>query len=153
MTDAPTRRGSGAPAIAIATVILLETLTARLLLAADESRVYLLGRPLNWACALQSRFGLPCPTCGLTRSMVLTLHGEVRRAWSVAPGGPVAALGLLGFAVALLVLALLQIRIPKASTSAGFWIRKGTLAYGGIAAVIWLGGWALQFSEALRSRW
>jgi len=83
--------------------------------------------------------------------MVLKLHGEVRRAWSVAPGGPVAALGLLGFAIALFVLALLQTRIPKAGTPAGLWIRQGTLVYGAIAAVIWLGGWALQFSAAMRS--
>src|SRR2546430_2601175 len=79
-------------------VIWLDAVIAALVLRADESRVYVLGHPIAWVCALRSQYHLPCPTCGLTRSLVLSLHGELGRAWNIAPAGPVALFGLLAFA-------------------------------------------------------
>jgi hypothetical protein len=148
MTPAAQRSGGGAAAMATAITILVDALAARLLLFADESRVYLLGRPLNWTCAFKSRLGLPCPTCGMTRSVILTLHGEIGRAWEMAPGGPVAVLGLLVLAAALLVLALFEACDSKASASVKPWIRQGTLIYGAFATVIWLGGWVHSLAAA-----
>src|SRR5689334_7316775 len=78
--------------------IWLDAVIAGLLLRADESRVYVLGHPIGWVCAWRSQFHLPCPTCGLTRSLVLSLHGQLGLAWHLAPAGPVALFGLLGFA-------------------------------------------------------
>src|SRR5580658_8127829 len=98
----------GFPALVIGFVSLADALAARWLLRADEERVFVLGRPIEWVCALRSRFGLPCPTCGLTRSVVMSLHGEFARAWRMAPGGPVAVIGLVAFAMAMLALAWLQ---------------------------------------------
>jgi hypothetical protein len=30
----------------------------------------------GWQCPIEAIFGIPCPGCGLTRSMVLLIHGE-----------------------------------------------------------------------------
>jgi len=70
------------PAFWIGCVTLADLAAGRTLLQADESRVYLLGRALNWQCGFHAATGLPCPTCGLTRSVVMSLHGEFARAWN-----------------------------------------------------------------------
>lgn len=133
--------------------ILLEAVMAGLLLRADEARIYVLGRPVGWVCGLKSRLGLPCPTCGMTRSLVLSLHGEISRAWHMAPGGPVIMFGLLGFAAALLVLACMQWQGAKrGATSAVTWLRHSALIYAAAAMLVWIGGWAAAFSAALRAR-
>jgi hypothetical protein len=136
-----------AAATAVGFFILLQMAAGRLLLNADELRVYVWGHPINWACALKARLGLPCPTCGLTRSIVLTLHGEIARAWNLAPGGPVAVLGCLAFAVALLLLNGMTPRYRERMKAA---IRSGALAYAALAATVWIAGWAAQFTAALR---
>jgi hypothetical protein len=143
----------GAAPTAAGLFILLQMAAGRLLLDADELRVYVWGHPINWACALKARLGLPCPTCGLTRSVVLSLHGEIARAWNVAPGGPVAVLGCLAFASALLLLA----SVPDGTTQRfrermEAAIRSGALAYAALAASVWMAGWAAQFTAALRLR-
>jgi hypothetical protein len=148
----------GFPALVIGFVSLADALAARWLLRADEERVFVLGRPIEWVCALRSRFGLPCPTCGLTRSVVMSLHGEFARAWRMAPGGPVAVIGLVAFAMAMLALAWLQWSpqgVPqradarKWEAGARVWIRKGAAIYAVGAVVVWLGGWAVSFEAAL----
>ena len=35
---------------------------------------------LGWQCPIKATFGLPCPGCGLTRSMLLLLRGKWREA-------------------------------------------------------------------------
>ena len=129
-------------------VILVDALAARLSLSADEVRVYLFGCPIGWECSMR-RAGLPCPTCGLTRSMVMALHGQFARAWQMAPGGPVLLAGALLAAVALLLWGVRQKQVPHAATR---WIRAGAMVYAAAAMAIWLGGWAEQFHRALYSR-
>jgi hypothetical protein len=136
----------GTAPTAVGLFILLQMAATRLVLNADELRVYVLGHPINWACALKARFGLPCPTCGLTRSVVLSLHGEIARAWNVAPGGPVAVVGCLAFAIALLLLNGVTPRYRERMKAA---IRSGALAYAALAATVWIAGWAAQFTAAL----
>ena len=87
--------------LAAGVLILLDAIAARVVLTADEACVYVFGHAIAWECAWR-RAGLPCPTCGMTRSVVMALHGEIGRAWHVAPGGPVLAAGLLAVAAALL---------------------------------------------------
>jgi len=121
-------------------VMLLDALAARLALRADEVRVYILGHPIAWQCAMR-RIGLPCPTCGMTRSMVLALNGDIARAWHVAPGGPVLAAGVLAMALVLLFSAFRRTPWPG-------WVRAGGVIYLAAATAIWLGGWAAQFARA-----
>jgi hypothetical protein len=150
----PSASRPGFPAVVIGCVTLADALAGRWLLRADEQHVFVLGRPIAWVCTLRSRYGLPCPTCGLTRSVVMSLHGEFARAWRMAPVGPVAVVGLLALAIAMLAVAWLQ-WTPRATSEnnweagAHVWIRKSAAIYAVGAIVVWLGGWAVSFRAAL----
>jgi hypothetical protein len=148
----------GMPPAAAGLAILLQALVARIILQADEARVYVLGHPFNWVCSFHERFGLPCPTCGMTRSVVLTLHGQVERAWRMAPGGAALTLGVLFVAAGVLVLAAVQLWTASRPGNTSWLehrIRMGlqnsTLAWASVSIVVWLTGWAGQFSAALRA--
>src|SRR5579863_2484575 len=144
---------AGFPAFLIGCVALADLVAGRALLWADETRVYFAGRALDFACRFRASTGLPCPTCGLTRSVVMSLHGEFGRAWKMAPAGPVAVAGLAAFALAMLALALVQRRgAENRIAAARVWIRKGALAYGVAATIVWLGGWAAGLEAALAAR-
>jgi hypothetical protein len=143
----------GFPALIIACVTLADALAARCLLRADQEHVFVLGRPIEWVCALRSRYGLPCPTCGLTRSVVMSLHGDFGAAWRMAPVGPVAVFGMIAFALAMLALAWSQwtgALTWEMQTRA--WIGKATAIYAAATVAIWLGGWAVGFQAALAAR-
>jgi Protein of unknown function (DUF2752) len=149
----------GMPPAVAGLAILLQAAVARIMLQADESRVYFLGHPLNWACSFYERFGLPCPTCGMTRSVVLALHGQWERAWRLAPGGPAFTLGVLFVAAGVLILAAAQFWLANRSVDRTIWLehkiklglRSGALAWAAVSIVVWLTGWAGQFSFALRA--
>ncbi len=133
----------------VGAVVLANAALARLVLEADLERVYFLGNPIPLACAFRRSTGLPCPTCGLTRSIVLALHGNVAAAWHVMPAGPILVLGALSFALASLGYAALAPGWRRASrVSARRWMARAGLAYGAAAVVLWLGGWAAQFLNA-----
>jgi hypothetical protein len=125
-------------------IVLVDAFAARLFLTADAARVYVLGRPIEWECAMR-RAGLPCPTCGMTRSIVIALHGQLAQAWQMAPGGPVLLAGVLLTAVALLLSAARNRPLPR-------WVRTGGFVYASAALAIWIGGWAEQFRHALYPR-
>ncbi|MBQ7774718.1 MAG: DUF2752 domain-containing protein [Lachnospiraceae bacterium] len=42
----------------------------------------LLGKGL---CIFQAKWGIPCPGCGMTRSMLLILQGQFAAAWKMHP--------------------------------------------------------------------
>jgi hypothetical protein len=130
-------------AAVVGALIWLDAAALRLLFRADADAVYLLGRKIAWVCSMRSRFGLPCPTCGLTRGVVLSLQGDWGRAWQVAPGGPVAVAGLLALATALLAVAMVGRK--------GWYspLRRAALMYGAGAVAVWIGGWVVHFSAAL----
>ena len=141
-------RSSLAAAVAGAT-ILADAALARILLTADLERVYFLGKPILVACAFRSATGLPCPTCGLSRSTVLALHGNLVAAWHIMPAGPVSVLGVLALAVALLwVAAVARSGRPASRVKARRWITRAGVAYGAATVVMWLGGWVVQFLDA-----
>jgi hypothetical protein len=142
----------GFPAFIVGCVALADLAVGRALLGADETRVYLAGRALDVQCAFRSATGLPCPACGVTRSVVMSLHGELARAWGMAPAGPAAVLGLLAFALAMLALAFIQWAGAEDRTAwVRLWIRRGALAYGTAATIVWLAGWVVHFEAALRA--
>jgi len=143
----------GFPAFLIGCVTLADLAAGRALLRADESRVYLAGRAVDLECAFRTATGLPCPTCGVTRSVVMSLHGEFARAWNMAPAGPAAVIGLAAFALAMLALAWMQHTGGEERIAAArVWIRKGALAYGAAAVIVWLGGWMVGLNAALAAR-
>lgn len=149
-----TRRSRGrladaAPAAATGALILFLAAPARLILSADEICVYVFGRPIRSECSFRRRFGLPCPTCGFTRSVALALHGHLLSAWRMAPGGAAATVGTLAFAFALLLLAWLQFSGRPAARPFGSGLREASLAAGALIAIIWIAGWAAAFAAAL----
>ncbi len=93
----------GLPAFMIGCLTLGDLVAGRFLLRADEARVYLAGRALDYRCAFHEATGLYCPTCGMTRSVVMSLHGEWARAWHMSPGGPVLVASLGIFALVAIV--------------------------------------------------
>lgn len=46
------------------------------------------GWPLPDSCWSRRFLNFPCPGCGLTRSVVATLHGQWSNAWNLHPVGP-----------------------------------------------------------------
>ncbi len=145
------RVARGAPAAVAGAVIWADALLARVLLRADDATVYFLGHPIAVVCWLRSRLGLPCPTCGVTRSVVLTLHGEFGTAWRLAPVGPVAVAGALALATALLALGLGWRHSAGATERAGLHVRRLALVYSAITLLVWIAGWALRFRAALHA--
>jgi hypothetical protein len=49
-------------------------------------------------CNFVAWFGRPCPTCGMTTSFALLMHGDVLASLRANPGGTLFALGLMLFA-------------------------------------------------------
>ena len=130
---------TGGAAAAAGAVIWTDAIVARLMLRADDTSVYFLGRPILWTCWMRTHLGVPCPTCGLTRGLVLTLHGRWAEAWQLFPAAPAALLGALLLASALLALAAAQasgLRLAAAGQ-----IRKGALVWATGTVLLWIGGW------------
>jgi hypothetical protein len=79
---------------------------ARLVVFADLNSVKFAGHALAWGCWFRQQFGVPCPFCGLTRSTLLALQGQLSSALQVNPAGPVLVFGLLTLGCALIGVAL-----------------------------------------------
>ena len=126
----------GFAAAAAAGVLLLQLAAARLLLSADAGGVWFAGRRFDTVCFLRSRFGVPCPTCGMTRSIVLTLHGNWDLAMRINPGGPAWVSASLIASAALLVLAW------RPGTEMRRWARLFVLVPGLAFALTLAGHWA-----------
>src|SRR6185295_7860883 len=101
IADTSCRRFEVAP-IAVAAVALAQLIVVRLLFWSDGDRVLFLGTPFGTDCAFRMRFGIPCPGCGLTRSVALTLYGHIAPAFELNPLGPMAILGLVLLSIGLL---------------------------------------------------
>ena len=50
-------------------------------------------------CPIKALTHIPCPGCGISRSLVCTAHGELSRAFVLHPLGPVFFVILAGFVV------------------------------------------------------
>ena len=135
--------GPGAPAGAVGALLALQLAAAGLLGSATRESVFFAGRALDWGCAFRDRFGFACPNCGMTRSVLLSLHGRVGEALSVNPAGPVLVLGVALFSAAMFYLMLYERR--HAGTAAAARVRRaitrGALAYAALLMAVWLGHW------------
>jgi len=108
----------------------------RLMASASAESVYVAGRELRWGCAFQKMFGIPCPTCGLTRGVLLSLHGQFAEAWVLNPAGPLIVLGVLLLGLAMFFLTFYQAsHTPPAAGRIHRHIRVGSSAYAGVVVV------------------
>ena len=103
---------------------------------------------LFWPCGFKQRYGLPCPTCGMTTAVLAFARGQIVLAFSIQPAAGLLCSALVVAAAASLVIAISGI-IP------GF--VEGTLARVRMLHVlIALGlllaaGWAVTFLRAVMS--
>jgi len=82
----------------------------------NDPRVRLAGTPLPGLCMMRQLTGVPCPGCGLTRSIVSAVHGELRESFFHH------RLGL-----AILFYVLLQAAHSLIWLASGWWRAHGTL--------------------------
>jgi hypothetical protein len=145
MRPAAVRKEIDPAPLTISLLVLAQMLAARLTLTADGELVRFLGTPIGSACSFRAHFGIPCPTCGMTRSLVLALRGDIGKAVELNPGGPAAILGLLAFSLGLLWLTAMKFqgdRQRAASVSTG--LRSGALVYAALGVAVWIGGWVYR---------
>lgn len=125
--------------------MLADLAALRWLLDGDAAGVRVLGRPLAIACGVRARFGVPCPTCGVTRGVVLAVHGAWADAWSLAPGAAMAVAGMVVLALALIVLGARQLAGHPVSAR---WIRRPAVLWAGVTVAVWLIGWVAAVIHA-----
>ena len=135
------RQGLAFGATGVALVAQLALLRA--VSTATDAYVTLAGRELHWACSFKSAFGIPCPNCGMTRSVVYAVHGEWGRALRMNPAGPLLVLGALVLAGVLLALMFRRRpeRPPADNVRAVRKLALGAAVYGGLVAAVLLVNW------------
>jgi hypothetical protein len=117
----------------------------RLLATADVNHVSLLGHELHWGCWFKQLFGIPCPACGMTRSVILTLHGQLPQAFQMNAAGPVGVLGLILFSGTMLFLMVRQrSRNGQGSQTIERQIRRWTPVYGAMLVMILFAHWIFK---------
>lgn len=115
----------------------------RALGSATQTSVHFAGSELRWGCAFRAAFGIPCPACGMTRSVLLTLQGQLGDALALHPSGPLLVLGGLLFAAAMLVSAVWQLT-GRTRVAPDALLRRFILAaaaYGGFTTLVALVNW------------
>ena len=122
--------------LVVAALMVAVLAAARAALRADEEHVWLLGRLFDSACAFRVRFGIPCPNCGMTRSFILAVHGQLGEALRLNPAGPLLVLGMFA-AAAMLAFAAIRSR----ETDVRRWLIPATLAYAGVYVAVLIGHW------------
>lgn len=122
--------------------VLLQLCVVRALASVSDGRVFVAGRELRWGCWFERSFDFPCPTGGLTRSLVHTLQGQFGEAWRLNPAGLFLVAGLLLLGLALICLASHRRRhTPAASGLLHRRIRIYTKAYAHLLAAVLFAHW------------
>lgn len=120
--SAMARRGRVVSAVVLAAVAVLLALglvvqpVGRL----GTCELRLAGFRLPTTCGFRLSTGIPCASCGLTRAVVLLLHGRVRDSWDEHPFG--------GMALALTLL-LIPPRIPALAGRRPSWVGRWDRAW------------------------
>lgn len=85
----------------------------------------------NWfpGCSFLHATGLPCPGCGLTRSVMATLRGDFAAAWVYNPIGILMTLLFLALGVLIFLPTSLRRRLRRALKPAEAWTALLTLAF------------------------
>jgi Protein of unknown function (DUF2752) len=70
---------------------------------ATRQQVWFLGNEIHLGCWFRDYFGVPCPVCGMTRSVILTVHGDILAAMQMHIGGPLLVAGMIATGVCLIL--------------------------------------------------
>lgn len=140
----------GATAGFTGALIALQLLIVRAVGSASMSSVSFAGQEMHWGCLFKQRYGIPCPNCGMTRSVLLTLHGDFGAAWQLNPAGVLMVLGTVLFGAAMFLLMFYQrTRSPAAVERAQRRIKLGALAYGALFFAVLMGHWLREISSSV----
>ena len=134
----------GFAALTIGVVILVHLAAFGLFFRTDLETVSFMGHVLPETCSWKTTFGVPCPTCGMTRGIVLAMHGRLADSYEVNRS----ALILVGSAflvgVGLLSAGALRLRDQlQASAQLGCWTQRLGLAGGGLWVLMLAVNWTL----------
>jgi hypothetical protein len=86
-----------------------------------DTSLALFGLPLPQICWFRLTTGLPCASCGVTRAVVLLLHGRLQDSWAAHP---------FGVPVLALILAALPPRVAGALGRRRLWVPRWDRAWG-----------------------
>lgn len=120
--------------------LLLQFVAIRVFSWADSTRVLLFGRELHLGCWFRERFGVPCPACGMTRSVILTLHGHFVQGFQLNAGGPVLVAAVAACA------ALLIVRGRSENTTSSRTPALVMIAFGWLFAAVLVGQWLIRIT-------
>lgn len=141
---------AGATAGLVGALVLLQLGLLRALTSATTAEVFVAGHKLGWGCWFKERFGIPCPMCGMTRSVLLTLHGQVDQAWHLNPAGVVFLVGLVLFTAAMFLLMVQQQTHARPAVNKTVrQIRIWTTAYGAMFVAVLLLHWVVEVSRRM----
>lgn len=113
----------------------------RAVASATTTSVTFAGQELQWGCAFKQAFGIPCPTCGMTRSVLLALHGHLGEALEMNPGGPLLILGALLLSAAMFYLTLYGRGRDASFETAPRRVVIGASVYGGLMFAVLTMNW------------
>jgi len=137
--------------LATAVALIAQLALLRVALDADEERAYFLGHALGIGCAFRARTGLPCPMCGVTRGVALTLHGELARAAHLYPAAPAVCAGVVALSAALVAAFVFARRGASAPLPVNFErrVRQASVVYAALCAALWLTDYASRIGTLL----
>lgn len=128
----------------LGTILLLLLLGVRLVFKADSGSVHIFNRNLSIECGIRHQFGIPCPACGLTRSVIMTLAGNIQPATRLNPAGPFAIFGVFAFSISMFYLSYRQQSTTRRRVEQ---VQRGmlvaVLAYGALVVLVMLGHWVV----------
>jgi hypothetical protein len=138
----------GFAAASIGTLILVHLAVVAMVLRADREFVYIGDHALPEACSLRKVYGIPCPTCGMTRGAVLALHGHVGESMATNAAAPV----LIGVALLLgLTLATAGGLKLAGRERAAAWLTRWVRRAGLTGGALWVVALAANWIVTLRS--
>jgi cbb3-type cytochrome oxidase subunit 3 len=139
-------RAGSAPGL-VGALLLLQLAVVRAFASATTERAYLFGRELHWGCWFKQRFGFPCPTCGMTRSVLLSLQGQFTEAAQLNPAGLLLVIGLVLFSLALIFLMFYRQRHTRFDAGALHRrIRLTASAYGSLLVIVLFAHWLAEIA-------
>lgn len=139
----------GFAAIVLGALIVAHLAVAGLLFTADRDFVYFHARPLPEMCSFRKTFGLPCPTCGITRGVILSLHGKLTDAVATNAAAPVLVGAALSLGLCLLGMGVLQsAERRRAAERLANWTRRIGVTAAGTWFLVLVCNWIVELKMA-----
>jgi hypothetical protein len=139
----------GFAAIVLGALIVAHLAVAGLLFTADRDFVYFGSKPLPAMCSFRKTFGIPCPTCGITRGVVLSLHGKLTDAMATNAAAPVLVGAALSLGLCVLGMGVLQsAERRKAAERLADWTRRIGVTAAGTWFFVLVCNWIVELKMA-----